>query len=82
MNRMTAILIAGTVSVATPAFASGYGPAPHYRPTEGAPASQRGVSAQTTATEQATSNDADNPGSASALQATAAKPRETMETRQ
>ena len=36
------------------AFASsGYGPAPHYDPLAGAPASQRGVSAQTIASESA-----------------------------
>ena len=35
------------------AFASGYGPAPHYRPDVGAPASQHGVSAQTFAAEEA-----------------------------
>jgi hypothetical protein len=34
------------------AFASGYGPAPHYRPDVGAPASQHGVSAQTFAAEE------------------------------
>jgi hypothetical protein len=39
---------------AVAAFASsGYGPAPHYNPIEGAPASQRGVSAQTIGTESA-----------------------------
>nr|WP_208635630.1 hypothetical protein [Caballeronia pedi] len=35
------------------AFAGGYGPAPHYRPDVGAPASQHGVSAQTFAAEEA-----------------------------
>lgn len=39
---------------ASSAFASGYGPAPHYRPDVGAPASQHGVSAQTFAAEEAT----------------------------
>lgn len=46
------LLVAVTTAVAIPhAFASGYGPAPHYEPTEGAPASQRGESAQTVAAE-------------------------------
>jgi hypothetical protein len=40
------ILVVG--AVAGSAFASsGYGPAPHYNPLAGAPASQRGVSVQT-----------------------------------
>ncbi|BAN25095.1 putative uncharacterized protein [Caballeronia insecticola] len=38
---------------ASSAFAGGYGPAPHYRPDVGAPASQHGVSAQTFAAEEA-----------------------------
>ncbi len=52
-HHLATLLIAATSILATPAFASGYGPAPHYRPMEGAPASQRGVSAQTVAAEQA-----------------------------
>ena len=48
---LVALLIAATTSVAAPAFASGYGPAPSYRPSVGAPASQRGQSAQTVADE-------------------------------
>ena len=48
---LAALLIAATTSIAAPAFASGYGPAPFYRPSVGAPASQRGQSAQTVATE-------------------------------
>jgi hypothetical protein len=46
---LAALLIAATASIAAPAFASGYGPAPFYRPSVGAPASQRGQSAQTVA---------------------------------
>lgn len=56
MNRhlITALLIAASAAVAAPAFASsGYGPAPSYNPIAGAPASQRGQSAQTVAAEQA-----------------------------
>jgi hypothetical protein len=49
---LVALLIAATTSVAAPAFASGYGPAPSYRPSVGAPASQRGQSAQTVAAER------------------------------
>jgi hypothetical protein len=49
---LAALLIAATTSIAAPAFASGYGPAPSYRPSVGAPSSQRGQSAQTVAAEQ------------------------------
>lgn len=48
---VAALLIAATTAIAAPAFASGYGPAPFYRPSVGAPASQRGQSAQTVAAE-------------------------------
>ncbi|WP_395063436.1 hypothetical protein [Paraburkholderia silvatlantica] len=47
------LLIALSASAAAPAFASGYGPAPAYRPEVGAPASQRGQSVQTLAAEHA-----------------------------
>jgi hypothetical protein len=50
---IAALLVAASASVAVPAFASGYGPAPFYRPDVGAPASQQGVSAQTVAAERA-----------------------------
>jgi hypothetical protein len=47
-----AIVIAtAAVTVTSPAFASGYGPAPYYWPEVGAPASQRGQSSLTLATE-------------------------------
>ena len=49
---IAALLVAATASVAAPAFASGYGPAPFYRPDVGAPASQRGQSVQTVAAER------------------------------
>ncbi|CAE6732060.1 hypothetical protein R69927_02382 [Paraburkholderia domus] len=49
---LAALLIAATTAIAAPAFASGYGPAPSYRPSVGAPASQRGQSAQTVAVER------------------------------
>jgi len=50
---LAALLVAASVTLAAPAFASGYGPAPFYHPTVGAPASQRGESAQTVAAERA-----------------------------
>lgn len=49
---IAALLVALSASAAVPAFASGYGPAPSYRPSVGAPASQRGQSAQTLAAER------------------------------
>jgi hypothetical protein len=53
---IAALLIAISASSAAPAFASGYGPAPAYRPAVGAPASQRGQSEQTLAAERADVN--------------------------
>ncbi|WP_296661811.1 hypothetical protein [Paraburkholderia sp.] len=50
---IAALLVAASASIAAPAFASGYGPAPFYRPEVGAPASQHGMSAQTVAAERA-----------------------------
>jgi hypothetical protein len=50
---LPALLVAASATLAAPAFASGYGPAPFYHPTVGAPASQRGQSAQTVAAERA-----------------------------
>jgi hypothetical protein len=47
------LLVAASASIAAPAFASGYGPAPYYRPSVGAPASQQGQNAQTVAAERA-----------------------------
>lgn len=51
-----ALVAVSMASAAVPAFASGYGPAPFYRPQIGAPASQRGQSAQTVAAERAEMN--------------------------
>jgi hypothetical protein len=48
---IVALLVALSASAAAPAFASGYGPAPFYKPSVGAPASQRGQSVQTLAAE-------------------------------
>ncbi|SAK58328.1 hypothetical protein AWB79_02518 [Caballeronia hypogeia] len=63
MNKRFVVGLAIALSsvFAAPAFASGYGPAPHYRPDVGAPASQHGVSAQTFAAEEsAQGGDFDN----------------------
>jgi hypothetical protein len=49
---IAALLVAVSASLAAPAFASGYGPAPFYRPSAGAPVSQRGESAQAVAAER------------------------------
>lgn len=47
-------LVSASAAIVSPAFASsGYGPAPHYSPLVGAPASQRGQSNQTVRAEQA-----------------------------
>jgi len=50
---LAAVLVAVSATVAAPAFASGYGPAPFYSPSIGAPASQRGQSEQTVAADDA-----------------------------
>lgn len=53
---VAAIFAVGT-AIAAPVFASsGYGPAPHYNPIAGAPASQRGQSALTVRAEYADAN--------------------------
>jgi hypothetical protein len=54
-NLIASLLIAAGAALAVPAFASsGFGPEPSYKPLVGAPASQRGQSAQTIAAENAT----------------------------
>ncbi|MFD1559363.1 hypothetical protein ACFSHT_27620 [Paraburkholderia silviterrae] len=56
-NRLlSAMFVALSTSFAIPAFASGYGPAPFYRPSPGAPASQRGPSAETVVAERNQAN--------------------------
>jgi hypothetical protein len=50
---VVSLLVVACTSLAAPAFASGYGPAPFYNPLVGAPASQRGQSVQTIAAERA-----------------------------
>ncbi|RKE37512.1 hypothetical protein B0G76_3769 [Paraburkholderia sp. BL23I1N1] len=49
---IVALLVAVSASFTAPAFASGYGPAPFYKPSVGAPASQSGQSARTVAAER------------------------------
>jgi len=53
MKTSIAVFLAGaSVFLSAPAFASGYGPAPFYVPSIGAPASQRGQSEQTVSAER------------------------------
>ena len=54
---VAAFFTALCASLAVPAFASGYGPTPFYRASEGAPASQRGQSTATLATERSNAAD-------------------------
>ncbi|OAJ51736.1 hypothetical protein A6V36_36885 [Paraburkholderia ginsengiterrae] len=49
---IVALLFAVSASVTAPAFASGYGPAPFYKPSVGAPASQSGQSLRTVAADR------------------------------
>jgi hypothetical protein len=53
---ITSLLVASSAALAAPAFASGYGPAPVYRPDVGAPVSQRGQSVHTMAAEEGQGN--------------------------
>ncbi|CAL8476882.1 hypothetical protein [Caballeronia sp. S22] len=50
--KLVKSLFIAALAAASPAFASGYGPAPFFRPLVGAPASQRGQSAETIAAER------------------------------
>jgi hypothetical protein len=54
-KHLVNVAIMTTISVSAPSSfaASGYGPAPHYKPLIGAPASQRGPSSLTIFAEQA-----------------------------
>lgn len=49
---VAALAVAASAATLSPAFASGYGPAPHYNALAGAPASQAGQSALTVRAEQ------------------------------
>jgi hypothetical protein len=54
-SRVLARSLVGACALCTfsaPSLASGYGPSPYYRPGDGAPDSQRGISAQTLSAEQ------------------------------
>jgi hypothetical protein len=44
---ITVAILAASAAAGSAFASSGYGPAPHYDPLSGAPASQRGVSVQT-----------------------------------
>jgi len=57
-----ALLVASSASFVGPAFASGYGPAPFYRPDVGAPVSQSGQTAQVLAAEAAQARASDENG--------------------
>ena len=52
VKSFTALALLGLTTISSGAFASGYGPAPHYNPAVGAPASQRGQSVETVAAEK------------------------------
>ncbi|WNC91863.1 hypothetical protein RI103_26575 [Paraburkholderia sp. FT54] len=60
---IAALLVASSASLAVPAFASGYGPAPFYRPDVGEPAAQRNQSAQTMAAQGSPGSMVDENGS-------------------
>jgi hypothetical protein len=76
---IAAVLIAASATVAAPAFASGYGPAPYYNPTVGAPTSQQGQNTQTIAADEAQTKAASNSygGVASVSTQSGARPQET-----
>ena len=56
---IVALFVAVSAFAAAPVFASGYGPAPFYRPAVGAPASQSGQSVRTVAAERANATGSD-----------------------
>ncbi|MGX6999473.1 hypothetical protein [Caballeronia sp. KNU42] len=56
---IVALLVAVSAFAAAPVFASGYGPAPFYRPAVGAPASQSGQSVRTVTAERANATGSD-----------------------
>jgi hypothetical protein len=51
-NQIVIALSLVAWATASSAYAGGYGPAPHYSPIEGAPASQRGMGAETVSSER------------------------------
>ncbi|WP_250453769.1 hypothetical protein [Caballeronia sp. ATUFL_M2_KS44] len=61
IRKLGGIIFVAASLAASYALASGYGPAPHYMPSSGAPASQQGMNTQTIAADEAAtqnSNDA------------------------
>lgn len=61
IRKLSSFFFVSALLAASYALASGYGPAPHYSPDAGAPASQQGMSVQTIAADEAAtpnSNDA------------------------
>lgn len=52
-NFIASLVVAASALVAVPAFASGYGPAPHYNPLVGSPVSEQGQNTQTLAADNA-----------------------------
>jgi hypothetical protein len=61
MSKLSGVIFVAASLAASYALASGYGPAPHYTPSTGAPASQQGMNTQTIAADEAAtqrSNDA------------------------
>ncbi|MDR5739932.1 MULTISPECIES: hypothetical protein [unclassified Caballeronia] len=52
-SKLSGVVFVAASLAATYALASGYGPAPHYKPSTGAPASQQGMNMQTIAADEA-----------------------------
>jgi hypothetical protein len=70
MKKVWMSVSAALISMfAASVFASGYGPAPFYTPSQGAPSSQRGMSEQTIAAEQGDQSNAADARFANASQA-------------
>lgn len=53
IRKLGGIIFIAASLAASYALASGYGPAPHYTPSSGAPASQQGMNTQTIAADEA-----------------------------
>ncbi|SAK92557.1 hypothetical protein AWB80_06695 [Caballeronia pedi] len=58
IGNLKGIIFVAALAGASYALASGYGPAPHYAPMDGAPTSQQGMNMQTIAQDAQQSNDA------------------------
>ncbi|SAK70087.1 hypothetical protein AWB77_02916 [Caballeronia fortuita] len=57
-GNLKGIIFVVALAGASYALASGYGPAPHYSPMDGAPTSQQGMNMQTVAQDAQQGNDA------------------------